>query len=150
RALLDKLQELNRVQLERELDPEIESRMAQYEMAYRMQTSVPEVTDLSKEPKHVLDLYGPDVRTPGTFAANCLLARRLAERGVRFIQLYHQGWDQHGNLPRAIRMQCTETDQASAALVTDLKQRGMLDDTLVIWGGEFGRTSYSQGKLTKT
>src|SRR5262249_6641335 len=144
----DQLQALNRVQLERELDPEIESRIAQYEMAYRMQTSVPEVTDFSKEPQHILDLYGPDVRTPGTFASNCLLARRLAERGVRFIQLYHQGWDQHGNLPRAIRVQARETDRPSAALLLDLKQRGLLDDTLVIWGGEFGRTSYSQGKLT--
>jgi Protein of unknown function (DUF1501) len=149
RELLDKLEALNRVQMERELDPEIESRTAQYEMAYRMQTSVPEVTDFSKEPQHVLDLYGPDVRTPGTFAANCLLARRLAERGVRFIQLYHQGWDQHGDLPRAIRAQARETDQPSTALLKDLKRRGMLDDTLVIWGGEFGRTSYSQGKLTK-
>jgi hypothetical protein len=150
RALLDKLADLNRVQLERELDPEVESRIAQYEMAYRMQTSVPEVTDLSREPAHVLDLYGPDARKPGTFAANCLLARRLAERGVRFIQLYHQGWDQHGDLPRAIRVQARETDQPAAALIRDLKQRGLLDDTLIIWGGEFGRTSYSQGKLTKT
>jgi hypothetical protein len=149
RQLLDKVEALNRLQYERELDPEIESRMAQYELAYRMQTSVPDVTDFSKEPKHVLDLYGPDVRTPGTFAANCLLARRLAERGVRFIQLYHQGWDQHGDLPRAIRGQARETDQPGAALLTDLKRRGMLDETLVIWGGEFGRTSYSQGKLTK-
>jgi hypothetical protein len=149
RELLDKLGALNRLQYERELDPEIESRMAQYEMAYRMQTSVPEVTDFSGEPKHVLDLYGPDVRTPGTFAANCLLARRLAERGVRFIQLYHQGWDQHGDLPRAIRGQARETDQPAAALLKDLRRRGLLDDTLVIWGGEFGRTSYSQGKLTK-
>jgi hypothetical protein len=148
RVLLDTLSVLNHVQLERELDPEIESRIAQYEMAYRMQTSVPEVTDIAKEPQHVLDLYGPDVRTPGTFAANCLLARRLVERGVRFIQLYHQGWDQHGNLPNAIRVQARETDQPSAALLKDLKQRGLLNDTLVIWGGEFGRTSYSQGKLT--
>src|SRR5262245_46195041 len=149
RALLDKLGGLNRLQYERELDPEIESRMAQYELAYRMQTSVPEVTDFSKEPKAVLDLYGPDVHTPGTFAANCLLARRLAERGVRFIQLYHQGWDQHGDLPKQIRVQARETDRPAAALLQDLKQRGLLDDTLVIWGGEFGRTSYSQGKLTK-
>jgi hypothetical protein len=149
RALLDKLSALNREQLERELDPEIEARIAQYEMAYRMQTSVPDVTDLSKEPPHILDLYGPDVRTPGTFAANCLLARRLAERGVRFIQLYHQGWDQHGDLPRQIRVQARDTDQPAAGLLKDLKQRGLLDDTLVIWGGEFGRTSYSQGKLTK-
>ena len=148
--MLDKLSELNRVQFERELDPEIESRIAQYEMAYRMQTSVPEATDISDEPDHVFELYGEDARKPGTYAANCLQARRLAERGVRFIQLYHQGWDQHGNLPKAIRGQCKETDQASAALVKDLKQRGMLDDTLVIWGGEFGRTSYSQGAITKT
>jgi hypothetical protein len=150
RALLDKLDALNRVQAQRELDPEVESRIAQYELAYRMQTSIPEVTDLTKEPKHVLDLYGPDVRTPGTFASNCLLARRLAERGVRFIQLYHQGWDQHGNLPGAIRVQARETDQPAAGLLKDLKQRGLFDDTLVIWGGEFGRTSYSQGKLTPT
>ena len=150
RALLDKISDLNRVQFERELDPEIESRIAQYEMAYRMQTSVPEVTDMSDEPEHVLDLYGDDARTPGTFAANCLQARRLAERGVRFIQLYHQGWDQHGNLPKEIRNQCQETDQASAGLIKDLKQRGMLDDTLVIWGGDFGRTSYSQGVISKT
>jgi hypothetical protein len=150
RALLDKLNALNQVEYERQLDPEIESRMAQYELAYRMQTSVPEVTDISKEPKHVLDLYGPDVTRPGTFAANCLLARRLAERGVRFIQLYHQGWDQHGNLPAAIRVQARETDQPCVGLLRDLRARGLLEDTLVIWGGEFGRTSYSQGKLTKT
>jgi hypothetical protein len=149
RALLDKLNELNRAQFEKELDPEIESRIAQYEMAYRMQTSVPEVTDLGKEPESVFELYGPDSRKPGTFAANCLLARRLAERGVRFIQLYHQGWDHHDGLPNGIRNQARETDQPSAALVKDLKQRGMLDDTLVIWGGEFGRTCYSQGRLTK-
>jgi hypothetical protein len=149
RALLDKLGALNELQFQRELDPEIESRVAQYEMAYRMQTSVPEVTDVGKEPDSTFELYGPDSRKPGTFAANCLLARRLAERGVRFIQLYHQGWDQHDNLPGAIRKQTQETDQPSAALVKDLKQRGMLDDTLVIWGGEFGRTCYSQGKLTK-
>jgi arylsulfatase A-like enzyme len=117
-------------------------------MAFRMQTSVPDVTDLSAESAATLELYGPDSRKPGTFAANCLLARRLAERGVRFIQLYHQGWDHHGALPAGLRDQCRETDQASAALVLDLKQRGMLDDTLVIWGGEFGRTSYSQGALT--
>ncbi|HSU53183.1 MAG TPA: DUF1501 domain-containing protein [Candidatus Dormibacteraeota bacterium] len=149
RGLLDKLNALNRLQFQKELDPEIESRIAQYEMAYRMQTSVPEVTDLSHEPDSIFELYGADSRKPGTFAANCLLARRLAERGVRFIQLYHQGWDQHDNLPNGIRKQTQETDQASAALITDLKQRGMLDDTLVIWGGEFGRTCYSQGKLTK-
>ena len=148
RSALDALSALNREQSRQELDPEIESRIAQYEMAYRMQTSVPEVTDLSGEPASVLKQYGPDVHTPGTFAANCLLARRLAERGVRFIQLYHQGWDQHGNLPAAIRGQAKDTDQPSAALIRDLKQRGMLDETLVVWGGEFGRTSYSQGKLT--
>ncbi len=149
-AMLDKLNELNRHQFERELDPEIESRIAQYEMAFRMQTSVPDVTDLSGESESIYQMYGPDSRKPGTFAANCLLARRLAERGVRFIQLYHQGWDHHGGLPKGIREQCLETDQASAALVKDLKQRGLLDDTLVIWGGEFGRTSYSQGVLTAT
>jgi hypothetical protein len=150
RAMLDKLSALNHRQFEKELDPEIESRIAQYEMAFRMQTSVPEATDLSKEPDSTFALYGADSRTPGTFAANCVLARRLAERGVRFIQLYHQGWDHHGNLPAGIRNQCGETDQASAALIKDLKQRGLLDDTLVIWGGEFGRTSYSQGALTAT
>jgi hypothetical protein len=150
RALLDALRAVNRSQLDRVLDPEIESRMAQYELAYRMQTSVPDVTDIANEPKSVLALYGPDATKPGTFAYNCLLARRLAERGVRFIQLYHQGWDQHGNLPAAIRVQARETDQPSAGLVKDLKQRGLLVDTLVIWGGEFGRTSYSQGKLTPT
>jgi hypothetical protein len=148
RAVLDTLAELNRVQREREQDPEIDSRIAQYELAYRLQTSIPEVTDLSKEPESVLSLYGPDAKKPGTFAANCLLGRRLLERGVRFVQLYHQGWDHHGGLPGAIRGQCQDTDQPAAALVQDLKQRGMLDDTLVIWGGEFGRTSYSQGKLT--
>lgn len=142
---LKELQEIQHDELE---DPEIKARIAQYEMAHRMQTSVPEVTDLSDEPDYIFDLYGPDSRKPGTYAANCLLARRLAERGVKFIQLYHQGWDQHGNLPKAIRVQCKETDQASAALITDLKQRGLLDDTLVIWGGEFGRTCYSQGQLT--
>jgi hypothetical protein len=149
RALLDKLNALNELQFQKELDPEIESRIAQYEMAYRMQSSVPEVTDLSQEPDEVFELYGPDSRKPGTFAANCLLARRLAERDVRFIQLYHQGWDQHDNLPAGIRVQAKETDQASAALIKDLKRRGMLDETLVVWGGEFGRTCYSQGKLTK-
>jgi hypothetical protein len=131
-------------------DPEVAARVAQYEMAFRMQTSVPEVADLSKEPGKVLELYGPDVRTPGTFAANCLLARRLAERDVRFIQLYHPGWDHHGGLPAGIRRQCQDIDRACYALVTDLKQKGLLDDTLVVWGGEFGRTNYSQGKLTAT
>jgi hypothetical protein len=147
RLLLDTLRDLNGRQFQRELDPEIEARIAQYEMAFRMQTSVPEVTDLSKEPEHIFQLYGEDARKPGTFAANCLLARRLAERGVRFIQLYHQGWDQHGNLPAAIKNQARETDQASAALIQDLKARGMFEDTLIIWGGEFGRTSYCQGKM---
>jgi hypothetical protein len=149
-AMLEKLNTLNRHQFEQELDPEIESRIAQYEMAFRMQTSVPEVTNLSSEPDSTFDLYGPDSRKPGTFAANCLLARRLAERGVRFIQLYHQGWDHHANLPNGVRAQAAKTDQASAALIIDLKQRGLLDDTLVVWGGEFGRTSYSQGTLTST
>lgn len=148
RRMLDRLNELHQLQFEKTLDPTINARIAQYEMAYRMQTSVPEVTDVSDEPEHVFEMYGPDAKKPGTFAANCLLARRLAERNVRFIQLYHQGWDQHGSLPKAIRTQCQETDQASAALLRDLKQRGMLDDTLVLWGGEFGRTNYSQGKLT--
>ena len=150
RRMLDKLRELNHLQYRKELDPEIESRIAQYEMAFRLQSSAPEVTDLSQESASTFELYGPDSRKPGTFAANCLLARRLAERGVRFIQLYHQGWDHHGGLPNAIRNQCQETDQASAALIQDLKQRGLLDETLVIWGGEFGRTSYSQGVLTPT
>ncbi len=148
RAMLDRLRELHQIEYERTLDPAISARVAQYEMAYRMQTSVPEATDLSNEPDHIYDLYGPDARRPGTFAANCLLARRLAERGVRFIQLYHPGWDHHGGLPAGIRQLCRETDQACAGLVTDLKQRGLLADTLVLWGGEFGRTSYSQGKLT--
>ncbi len=148
RSQLDAIAALNRHQFEKEMDPEIQSRIAQYEMAFRMQTSVPEVTDLSDEPESTFRLYGEDAKKPGTFAANCLLARRLTERGVRFVQLYHQGWDQHGNLPAAIRVQAKETDQASAALVQDLKQRGLLDDTLVIWGGEFGRTSYTQGLLT--
>lgn len=148
--MLGRLRELQEVQKQELEDPGIEARIAQYEMAFRLQSSVPDVVDTSKEPESVFELYGPDARKPGTFAANCLLARRLAERGVRFIQLYHQGWDQHGNLPKGIATQCKETDQASAALVQDLKQRGMLDDTLVIWGGEFGRTNYSQGKLTST
>lgn len=150
RALLDKLSDLNRIDFENELDPEIETRIAQYEMAYRMQTSVPEVTDLSQETRETKELYGPDSEEPGTFAANCLQARRLAERGVRFIQLYHPGWDQHGNLPKNLTRQCKEVDQGCAALIKDLKRRGILDDTLVVWGGEFGRTSYSQGKLSKT
>jgi Protein of unknown function (DUF1501) len=150
REMLDDLGELNHLRHSETGDPEILTRVAQYELAYRMQSSVPELTDLSSEPKSVLDLYGPDVQKPGSYAANCLLARRLAERGVRFIQLYHMGWDQHTNLPAQIRAQCKDTDQPSAALVADLKQRGLLDDTLVIWGGEFGRTVYSQGQLTET
>jgi hypothetical protein len=151
RALFDHLRQLTEIQ-QQEFggDPDLEARIARYELAFRLQTSVPEVMDNSKEPASIFDLYGPDSRKPGTFAANCLLARRLAERGVKFIQLYHQGWDQHGNLPKGITTQCAETDQASAALIIDLKQRGMLEDTLVIWGGEFGRTNYSQGKLTAT
>ena len=150
RAMLEKLGMLNRHQFDKELDPEIDSRIAQYEMAFRMQTSVPDVTNLSNETESTFKLYGPDSRKPGTFAANCLLARRLAEQGVRFIQLYHQGWDHHSGLPAGIRNQCAKSDQASAALLIDLKQRGLLDDTLVVWGGEFGRTSYSQGTLTAT
>jgi uncharacterized protein (DUF1501 family) len=150
RLLLDRLRDLHRHAAERSGDAEVDARIDQYEMAYRMQASVPGVMDISDESSATLALYGEDASIPGTFAANCLLARRLAERGVRFIQLYHQGWDQHDNLPRDIQRQCRETDQASAALITDLKQRGMLDDTLVVWGGEFGRTSYSQGRLTAT
>jgi hypothetical protein len=148
RRMLDDLEALNRRRLDEVGDPEIATRISQYELAYRMQASVPELTDISDEPEHVLDLYGPDARTPGTFAANCLLARRLAERGVRFIQLFHRGWDQHTKLPKQIRGQCRDTDRASAALVRDLKQRGLLDDTLIVWGGEFGRTVYCQGRLT--
>jgi len=150
RRFLADLKDLNQAKLEESGDPEIAARIAQYEMAYRMQSSVPELTDLSKEPESTFELYGPDARKPGTFAANCLLARRLAERGVRFIQLFHRGWDQHQKLPENIRIQCLATDQPSAALVQDLKQRGLLDDTLVVWGGEFGRTVYCQGTLTET
>jgi hypothetical protein len=150
RLLLDRLRELHAHAAERLGDTEVDARIAQYEMSYRMQASVPGVMDISSETPETLALYGKDSSTPGTFAANCLLARRLAEQGVKFIQLYHQGWDQHDNLPRNIRRQCEETDRASAALITDLKRRGMLEDTLVVWGGEFGRTSYSQGKLTAT
>ncbi len=149
RRMLDTLRTLEEQQHARVLDPEIDARIAQYEMAYRMQTAVPEAMDLEGEPDHIVDMYGPEARVPGTYAANCLLARRLAERNVRFIQLYHQGWDQHGNLPPDIQVMTKSVDQPSAALVMDLKQRGLLDDTLVIWGGEFGRTNYSQGKLTK-
>ncbi|NND07180.1 MAG: DUF1501 domain-containing protein [Saprospiraceae bacterium] len=145
RQALDHLRALNEHYHDRVQDPEILSRIAQYEMSYRMQTSVPEAMDVSGEPEEVYDLYGPESRIPGTYAANCLLARRLAERDVRFIQLYHQGWDHHNDLPDHIAKQCKDTDQASAALVIDLKRRGLLDDTLVIWGGEFGRTTYAQG-----
>lgn len=150
RKQLDYLNQLQEAQYQETEDPEIKARIAQYEMAYRMQTSVPEVMDVSKEPDHIYDLYGEHSKKPGTFAANCLLARRLVERGVKYVQLYDQGWDFHGNLPNAIRAKCSETDQASAALIMDLKQRGLLEDTLVIWGGEFGRTNYSQGQLTST
>jgi hypothetical protein len=150
RLLLDRLRDMHAHAAEALGDTEVDARIAQYEMSYRMQASVPGVMDVSNESAETFALYGKDSRTPGTFAANCLLARRLAAQGVKFIQLYHQGWDQHDSLPKNIRRQCEETDQASAALVTDLKQRGMLDDTLLVWGGEFGRTSYSQGKLTAT
>jgi len=149
RRMLDGMAKLNKKQYDDFADPEINTRIAQYEMAFRMQTSVPELVDVSKESESTLEMYGPDVKKPGTFAYNCLLARRMAERDVRFIQLYHRGWDQHNNLPKRIREQCKDTDQPSAALVQDLKQRGLLEDTLVIWGGEFGRTVYSQGKLEK-
>ncbi|GIW81430.1 MAG: sulfatase [Gemmatales bacterium] len=148
RRFLDDLAKLNRLKYEAVGDPEIATRIAQYELAFLMQTSVPELMDVSKEPEHIFKLYGPDAKKPGTYAANCLLARRLAERGVRFIQLFHRGWDQHTNLPKQIVGQCRDTDQASAALIIDLKNRGLLDDTLVIWGGEFGRTVYCQGTLT--
>jgi uncharacterized protein (DUF1501 family) len=150
RRMLDSVGQLNQMAASSFGDPEINTRIAQYEMAYRMQTSVPELMDVSKEPKHVLEMYGLDENGGGgQYARNCLLARRMAERGVRFIQLYHRGWDQHGNLPAQLKVQCKDTDQASAALVKDLKAKGLLDDTLVIWGGEFGRTVYSQGALTK-
>ena len=149
RRMLDALSEMHQQQYEAVIDPEINSRIAQYEMAYRMQTSVPETMNIANEPDYIYEMYGEDSRKPGTFAANCLLARRLAERNVKFIQLYHQGWDQHGNLPNDIQIMAKSVDQASAALVMDLKQRGLLEDTLVVWGGEFGRTNYSQGQLTK-
>jgi hypothetical protein len=148
RRFIDDLSRLNRLEFEEFGDPEIATRIAQYEMAYKMQTSVPELTDLSKEPPRTFELYGDEAKKSGTFAANCLLARRLAERGVRFIQLFHRGWDQHNDLPKQIRGQCRDTDRASAALVMDLKERGLLQDTLVVWGGEFGRTVYCQGTLT--
>jgi hypothetical protein len=148
RSMLDDIRQLNETNLKEFADPEIATRIQQYEMAYRMQTSVPELTDLSNEPASTFEQYGPDARTPGTYAANCILARRLAERGVRFIQLYHMGWDHHEGVPRQLPPQCRDTDQPSAALVADLKQRGMLDDTLIVWGGEFGRTVYCQGNLS--
>jgi len=150
RGFLDALGEMNRLASAEFGDPETDARIAQYEMAFRMQSSVPELTDLSKEPAHTFELYGDDARKPGTFAANCLLARRLAERGVRFIQLYHRDWDHHGGLPADLPKRCKDVDRASAGLILDLEQRGMLDDTLVIWGGEFGRTVYCQGRLTAT
>ena len=149
RQMLDDLAKLNQIQLAEFGDPEIATRIAQYELAYRMQMSVPELTDVSREPASVFDLYGLEARKPGTFAANCLLARRLAERDVRFIQLFHRGWDQHTKLPTQLPGQCRDTDQPGAALIADLRQRGLLDDTLVVWGGEFGRTVYCQGRLTK-
>ncbi|HXJ74762.1 MAG TPA: DUF1501 domain-containing protein, partial [Candidatus Dormibacteraeota bacterium] len=145
RRMLDGIAKLNAKQLQEYQDPEIGTRIQQYEMSFRMQTSVPELVDIGKEPDSTLAMYGPDVKKPGSFAYNCLLARRMAERGVRFIQLYHRGWDQHSNLPKRIREQCLDTDQPSAALVMDLKARGLLEDTLVIWGGEFGRTPVAQG-----
>lgn len=148
RRAMDTLGELHQLQLNSQADGQIETRIAQYELAYRMQASIPEAIDLSDEPQHVLDQYGPDAANPGTFAANCLMARRLAERGVRFIQLYHPGWDHHGGLPGGLPKKCKQTDQPAAALVKDLKQAGLLDDTLVVWSGEFGRTNYCQGKLT--
>jgi hypothetical protein len=150
RRMLDTLEALNDEDVRVHGGTAQAERMAQAELAFRMQTSVPDVANLAEEPDSTFDLYGPEARTPGTYAANCVLARRLLERDVRFVQLFHQGWDQHGSLPNELRRQCAETDRASAALVTDLKQRGLLDDTLVIWGGEFGRTSYSQGPLTAT
>ena len=150
RGMLDELAVLNRRNMAVAGDPEIDARIAQYEMAFRMQSSVPDLTDTSDEPKHILESYGPDVQKPGTYAANCLLARRLAERDVRCIQLFHMGWDHHGGLPNAIRGQCKDVDQPTAALIADLRQRGLLEDTLIVWGGEFGRTIYSQGKLSET
>ncbi|WP_009965585.1 DUF1501 domain-containing protein [Verrucomicrobium spinosum] len=150
RRSLDVLNALNEDRLRLVGDPEIQTRIAQYEMAFRMQTSVPDLTDMKDEPQHILDMYGPDVKRPGSYAANCLLARRLAERDVRFVQLFHMGWDQHFNLPKAIQGQCHDTDQPTAALIKDLKQRGLLEDTLIVWGGEFGRTIYSQGTLTES
>jgi hypothetical protein len=150
RRMLDAVSQLNQMRSKAFGDPEIETRIAQFEMAFRMQTSVPELMDLSKEPESTFEMYGPDAKKPGSYAANCLLARRLIERGVRFVQLYKRGWDQHNDLPRDLALQCKSVDQPSAALIQDLKQRGLLDDTLVVWGGEFGRTVYCQGRLTET
>ncbi len=149
RRMLDVVRELNQLKHAESRDPAIEARIAQYELAYRMQTSVPDLVDISSEPEHTFKMYGNDAKKPGSYAYNCLIARKLAESGVRFIQLFHRGWDQHGNLPKQLRAQARDTDQASAALIRDLKQRGMLDETLIVWGGEFGRTVYSQGGLTK-
>jgi len=149
RRMLDRIAAINQMSYDAFGDPEISTKIQQYEMAFRMQTAVPEVTDLSKEPDSIVKLYGPECLVPGTYAANCLLARKLSENGVRFVQLYHQGWDQHGNLPNEMAGQAKDTDQASAALITDLKQRGLLDETLVIWGGEFGRTNYCQGRFSE-
>jgi hypothetical protein len=150
RRMLDTLGQVNQQTLATFRDPETEARIAQYEMAFRMQSSVPDLVDLSGESESTLDLYGPDVKKPGTFAYNCLLARRLAERGVRFTQIFHRGWDQHGQLPKDLPNQCRDIDRATYGLITDMKRRGLLDDTLVVWGGEFGRTIYCQGTLTKT
>ena len=150
RSTLDRLSALNQQRFDSVHDPEIQTRIAQYEMAFRMQTSVPDLLNISGEPKHVLESYGPDVTRPGSYAANCLLARRLAERDVRFVQLFHMGWDHHGGLPKALRGQCLDTDQATTALINDLDQRGLLNETLIVWGGEFGRTIYSQGSLSDT
>jgi hypothetical protein len=150
RRFLDDLARLNEIEYADYQDPDVTTRIAQYEMAFRMQASVPELTDLSKETPETFEMYGPDSLHPGTYAANCILARRLAERGVRFVQLFHRGWDQHNNLPTEIRGQCLQTDQATGALIQDLKRRGLLKDTLVVWGGEFGRTVYSQGALTES
>jgi len=148
RRMLDQLAALNQEGFMENQDPEVEAKVQQYEMAYRMQTAVPELTDLSKEPDHIVKMYGPECLVPGTYAANVLLARKLSESGVRFVQIYHQGWDSHGNLPKEMAMQAQDVDRSSAALITDLKQRGLLDETLVIWGGEFGRTNYCQGTYT--
>lgn len=147
RQMLDDIAELNLMSFQQHGDPETQSRIEQYEMAFRMQSSVPELTDISGESQDVLDMYGPEVHKPGSYARNCLLARRLAERDVRFIQLFHMGWDQHDNLPDHLSKQCRDTDQPTAALIRDLKQRGLLEDTLVVWGGEFGRTAYCQGPM---